>query len=234
MKKTAGLNILVVAAHPDDEVLGCGATIAKHIEAGNRVWVVILGQGVTSRKNLSGGGQKEALAKLKKSASQAAQVLGIENLILKDFPDNKFDSVPTLEIVQVVEDVVDEFKPQIIYSHNPTDVNIDHRQTIEAVEATARPAIKPYVEKVLSFEVPSSTEWNFTREPFRPNIFVQITEGQLTKKIASLEAYKQEVRPFPHPRSAEFIKSLAKVRGGQGGFNLAEAFCLIYSREKSK
>lgn len=234
MKKTAEENILVVAAHPDDEVLGCGATIAKHSGAQSRVWTIVLGQGITSRKNQTGDQQKEALAQLKESAMQASRVLGVEKLILKDFPDNKFDSVPMLDIVQAVEEVVEEFKPKIIYSHNPTDVNVDHRLTIEAVEAAVRPATKPYIEKVLSFEIPSSTEWNFTREPFRPNIFVEVTEEQLAMKIKALEAYEQEMRPFPHPRSAEFINSLAKVRGSQGGLNLAESFSLIYSREKLK
>lgn len=231
MKKKAGDNILLVAAHPDDEVLGCGATIAKHVGGRDRVWIVILGRGVESRKYLTGNERKEALEKLNDSAVQASQVLGIQRLIQKDFPDNKFDSVPMLEIVQAVEEVVEELKPKIIYSHNPTDVNVDHRLTIQAVEAAARPGTKMYIEKVLSFEVPSSTEWNFTREPFRPNIFVEITEEQLIIKIKALEAYEQEMQLFPHPRSAEFINSLAKVRGGQGGFSLAEAFSLIYSRE---
>src|SRR3989344_2529839 len=222
--------VLIVAAHPDDEVLGCGATIAKHTESGDRVWTIILGGGVTSRKNLSDEGKVDALKKLQTSAKESGQILGAEKTVLKDFPDNKFDSVPTLDIVQTIEEVVEEFKPKIIYSHNPTDVNVDHRLTIEAVEAATRPATKPYVEKVLSFEVPSSTEWNFTREPFRPHIFVKLSQEQLAKKISALSKYEQEMRPFPHPRSAELINSLAKVRGSQGGFKLAESFSLIYSR----
>lgn len=230
MRKTAGENILVVVAHPDDEVLGCGATIAKHTMSGDLVWVVILGEGITSRKNLSPQKQAQDLKKLKNSAKSAGEILGISRLIMKDLPDNKFDSLPMLVIIQNIEKVVEELKPKIIYSHNPTDVNIDHRLTIEAVEAAVRPATKPYVEKVVSFEVPSSTEWNFTREPFRPNIFIEITEDELAKKVEALSKYEQELRPFPHPRSVEFVASLAKVRGGQGGFKLAEAFSLIYSR----
>lgn len=231
MKKLVGLNILVVAAHPDDEVLGCGATIAKHKESGDIVWVMLLGQGITSRKILSKKQRVEDRKKLLESARRANRQLGVDRLIIKDLPDNKFDSVPMLEVVQTVEEVLDEFKPQIIYSHNPTDVNVDHRVTIEAVETVARPATKPYVNKVLSFEIPSSTEWNFTREPFRPNIFIELTNRQLEKKVSSLSKYEGEMRPFPHPRSAEFLRSLAKVRGSQGGFSLAEAFSLIYSRE---
>ncbi len=222
---------MVIAAHPDDEVLGCGATVAKYVDAKDIVWTLILGEGITSRKDLDERQKVSDLKELRASAQSANKILGVKRLVTRDLPDNKFDSVSMLDIVHSIEDVVEEFKPEIIYSHNPTDTNIDHRITIEAVEAAVRPATKPYVKKVLSFEVPSSTEWNFTREPFRPNIFVDVTDEQLAMKIKALKAYGQEMRPFPHPRSAEFINSLAKVRGSQGGFSLAEAFCLIYSRE---
>lgn len=231
MKKTAGLNILVVAAHPDDEVLGCGATIAKHVEEGSRVWILILGEGITSRVGLSDVQKRKGLEKLHKSAQKASKILGVSKLILEHLPDNKFDSIPLLEIVHKIEKVTSDYQPQIIYTHSRSDVNIDHRRTLEAVEAAVRPLPSSTIQSVLTFEVPSSTEWNFVRELFRPNVFNQIDEKVFAKKIKAISAYSQELKPFPHPRSLEYLKSLAKVRGVQAGFNLAEAFELIYLRK---
>lgn len=223
--------VLVIAAHPDDEVLGCGATIAKHKSLGDKVWVLILGEGITSRKSLTNTQKKKGVDNLKQSAKKASRILGIDKLILKDFPDNKFDSVPLLSIVHSIEEVVDNLKPQIIYTHSKSDVNIDHRKTLEAVESAVRPLPNSKIEQVLSFETPSSTEWNFVRKTFKPNVFNQIGEKNLNKKIAALGVYKSELRPFPHPRSPEYLKALARVRGSQSGYKTAEAFELIYWRK---
>lgn len=231
MRKTAGSNILLIAAHPDDEVLGCGATIAKHVALGDRVWVLILGEGVTSRANLSSAQKKRGLNKLRKSAQKASKILGVSKLILEHFPDNKFDSIPLLEIVHKIEEVISDYQPQIIYTHSKSDVNIDHRRTLEAAEAAVRPLPGSKIKQVLSFEIPSSTEWNFIRKPFRPNVFVELKKDQFKKKIRACSVYKDEMRPFPHPRSVEFINALAKVRGAQSGYKLAEAFSLVYCRE---
>lgn len=223
--------VLVVAAHPDDEVLGCGATVVKHVNVGDHVWVVILGEGITSRKELSGIQKKRNLEKLAKSAQKASKILGVEKLLLKNFPDNQFDTVPLLNIIHEIEKVTETFNPQIIYTHNQSDVNIDHRKTLEAVESVIRPLSNTQIEQALAFEVPSSSECNFVRANFGPNVFNQIDEENFDKKIAALKVYSTELRPFPHPRSPEYLGALAKVRGGQVGFPMAEAFELIYWRK---
>lgn len=232
MRSNNSKRILVVAAHPDDEVLGCGAAIAKHKSRGDAVWVLILGAGITSRRNLSENQKTKALAALKRDAEAAHKILKTDRLIFKNFPDNSFDCVPLLEIIHAVEETAEKFKPDVIYTHHGGDVNVDHRLVSEAVEATARPLKSPIKREVLSFEIPSSTEWNFSKRPaFRPNVFCEIDQGTLDKKIRALKKYRSEIRRFPHPRSPEYLRALSVVRGGQSGFHLAEAFELIYWRK---
>lgn len=223
-------NILVIAAHPDDEVLGCGGAIARHREEGDTVRVLILGEGIASRTDIS----KEEVAiqqkKLLADAVSANAILGVPAPQLRSFPDNSFDSVLLLSIVQEIETVMKDTTPDLIYTHHAGDVNIDHRIVSQAVEVAVRPMEGGCVLEVRAFEVPSSTEWNFVREPFRPNVFVQLTEVQLNKKIDAMRAYKSEIRAFPHPRSPEYLEALARVRGGQSGSRAAEAFSLVYVR----
>ncbi|MDD5431145.1 MAG: GNAT family N-acetyltransferase [Candidatus Pacebacteria bacterium] len=224
--------ILVVAAHPDDEVLGCGATIARHTAGGDTVWVLILGEGIASRSGIPPEEKEKMLKELHASAEKASKILGVEKLILKNLPDNKLDTVPLLDIIKMVEGVVAEFKPDIIYTHNHSDLNVDHRLTVEAVALSIRPVEGwPSLEQVLSFEVPSSTEWNFIKEDsFKPNVFVDISNF-MDKKIDAMNAYETEFRKFPHPRSLEYVGALAVVRGGKAGMMKAEAFSLIYERK---
>ena len=224
--------VLVIAAHPDDEVLGCGGTMVRHSAKGDEVWVLILGGGIMARNDGSDKEKKDSLVMLHKSAEEANKMLNVKKLIIKDFPDNKFDSVPLLDIVQSIESVIREFKPNIIYTHHCADVNIDHRMVSEAVESAVRPMENSFVNVVLAFEVPSSTEWNFTKSNlFRPNVFVNV-EDFVDKKIKALQNYNSEMREFPHPRSIEYISSLIKIRGGQSGMRAAESFCLIFERRK--
>ncbi len=221
----------MVAAHPDDEVLGCGATIAKHVAQGDTVQVLILGEGINAREGLMRSEKLRQQKHLYNSAIKANKALGVERLILKKLPDNKFDSIPLLEIVQLIEKNCAEFKPEIIYTHHCGDVNIDHRRTAEAVEVATRPIVGTSIEIAHSFEIPSSTEWNFAKpDIFRPNVFVDVTD-YLKKKMEALVCYRSELREFPHPRSLEYIAALAKVRGGQSGFSAAEAFSLLYWRK---
>jgi len=223
--------VLVIAAHPDDEVLGCGGAIARHFMEGDEVWVLILGEGVMARKGEFAKERKKGLKILRESAKKASKTLGVGRLILKDFPDNKFDSVALLDIIQSIELVMSEFKPNIVYTHDYSDVNIDHRRVAEAVESATRPMNNSFVDQVLAFEVPSSSEWNFARQSFfRANVFIN-TKNQIDKKITALKCYTSEIRDFPHPRSVEYVKALASVRGGQSGFIVAEGFSLIYKRE---
>lgn len=220
--------IMVIAAHPDDEILGCGATIAKHISENDQVLTLILGTGWTSRKDVTEVDTK--LESLKNDITLANNIIGVTQIITKDFPDNSFDSVPLLEIIHSIETVMGEFKPTIIYTHHHADVNIDHRRVSEAVQAATRPTPESIIKKVLAFEVPSSSEWSFRKTTmFSPNYFVD-TSKFIELKIEALKKYSSEIRDFPHPRSAEYIQALAKTRGGQVGYTSAEAFELVYSR----
>lgn len=222
--------VLVIAAHPDDEVLGCGGAIARHIEEKDAVKVLILGEGITSRKGLSNIAIQKQQKELYGRARNVLAVLGAGEPHLVKLPDNQFDSVPLLSIVHEIEAVLEEFRPDLVYTHHGGDVNIDHRITLEATEAAVRPLPGGYVREVRMFEIPSSSEWNFTRPPFHPNVFVALTESQLKKKIDAMREYTLEIREFPHPRSPEYIGGLARVRGGGSGTKAAEAFELLYAR----
>ena len=217
-------NILIVAAHPDDEVLGCGATITRHAEAGDSVCALILGEGVTSRKGLPAARHKTALKSLQNAARTSAARLGIKRLIFKNFPDNRFDTIARLELIQSIEDVVSDWKPEIVYTHGSYDLNIDHQVCAEAVKTATRPLPGSRVREVYSFEVPSATEWRFDpTAAFHPDTFVDVSKT-LERKLQALAAYEPEMRRFPHPRSAEYVRALATVRGGQSGLRAAEAF----------
>lgn len=215
--------ILVVAAHPDDETLGAGGTIAKHIASGDSVSVLILGEGVASRKE-----QREDYAKerdsLRADAKRALAKLGVKDVTFLDFPDNSFDTVPLLKIIKAVENIVSEKKPELVYTHHRGDLNIDHRRTFEAVLTACRP-LGSSVRKIMCFEVLSSTEWN-VGSSFIPNALVDITDV-FEKKIAALREYQSEMRQYPHPRSLEGAEILAKTRGLVIGRKAAEAFEIV-------
>jgi len=228
MGSTPPRNILIVAAHPDDEVLGCGATIAKHVARGDAVTVLIMGQGVLARKEVKD--RRDLLEQLWKDAQAANDLLGVHRLILKDLPDNKINAIPLLDIVHIIEETVAEIRPSIIYTHHHGDVNIDHQTISKAMQAVCRPMADTPVNHVYAFEVSSATHWNFRHEtPFCPTVFVDVTET-LDIKINAMKRYQSEIRDFPHPRSPEFLHALAQVRGGQVGFQCAEAFELVFSR----
>lgn len=216
--------VLVVAAHPDDEVLGCGATMARHAAAGDAVCVLILGEGVTSRKGMPAPRRKAALKSLQAAAKEAASRLGVKRLVFKGFPDNRFDTVARLDIVHAIEAVVADWKPEIVYTHGAYDLNVDHQVCAEAVKTATRPLPGSRVREVYSFEVPSSTEWRFDpAAAFHPDLFIDVS-ATLERKLHALAAYEPEMRSFPHPRSPEYVKALALVRGGQSGLAAAEAF----------
>jgi LmbE family N-acetylglucosaminyl deacetylase len=214
--------ILVVVAHPDDEILGVGGTILKHVKNGDKVSILILSDGETSR------GDKADIVKRQKQAEKVKKSLGVKELILKSMPDNKFDSVPLLEIVKKVEEVVYKIKPETIYTHNPNDLNIDHRLTCEAVLTSCRPQPNFFVKNILVFETLSSTEWQIkdSQHFFCPTQYVDISKF-INKKIEVLKVYKNELRQYPHPRSIEGVSVLAKFRGMEVGLKYAEAFQII-------
>lgn len=226
--------VLVVAAHPDDEVLGCGGTIPRLISKGHEVHVLILGDGVTSRE-LGGPISKSELgldleiAERKKNCIEALRILGAKDPLFFTLPDNRFDTLSLLYITRIVEGVVEDIKPGIVFTHSRDDLNVDHQLAFRAVLTSVRPVPGSCVKELYEFEVPSSTEWTFdSSKPFSPNVFIDITET-LTQKIRAFSLYKGEVRDFPHPRSEEYIRHLASVRGSTVGVSAAEAFRLVWS-----
>lgn len=220
--------VLVVAAHPDDEVLGCGATIAKHAEAGDEVHVVILAEGVTSRDKVrQRTNHTTELSELANTAHTANKILGVKSLSLHDLPDNRLDSVDLLDIVKMIENSVQSLKPDILYTHHVGDVNIDHRRIHDAVITATRPQPGQSVKTLLFFEVQSSTEWQppGSAPPFAPNWFVDVSLT-LELKMKALAAYTMEMRDWPHARSCEAVEYLARWRGASVGCDAAEAFVL--------
>ncbi|MFH0770606.1 MAG: PIG-L deacetylase family protein [Candidatus Peregrinibacteria bacterium] len=222
------MNILVVAAHPDDETLGCGGTIARYADAGAAVSILILGEGVTARAADRSAGSPAALERLRQQAEAAGNTLGARRVILQGLPDNRFDTVPLLDIAKVIEKTIEEFRPDIVFTQHGGDLNIDHERTFRAVLTATRPMAGSSVRSVFAYEVPSSTEWAFQKfsPVFRPNVFVDIG-GTLEKKIAACCLYTEEMRPFPHPRSPEALRAHAQYWGSTAGLGAAEAFELI-------
>lgn len=224
------MKVLVIAAHPDDEVLGCGATAARLVSEGHEVYFAILGEGMTSRHPQRSDTEAGQLAVLHERAHEAADKVGAKSLFLHNLPDNRLDTVPLLEVVKIVEDIVERLKPGVIYTHHGGDLNIDHEVIHRAVLTATRPVIGQTVREIYAFEVPSSTEWAFQRlEPsFRPNVFVDVTRT-IETKIAAMEIYETEARRFPHPRSPEALRAIAMRWGSVVGCAAAEAFELIRS-----
>jgi len=217
--------ILIIAAHPDDEALGAGGTIIKHIKNGDDVAIVFLATGIYARR-YQNKKMKRDLDNLKICAKKAAEIMGVKkkNVYFCRFKDNEMDKSSLLEIVRTVEGFVKKIQPDIIYTHHHNDINIDHRITFQAVLTATRPQGKG-IKKLLSFEVPSSSEWNIGRT-FSPNVYIDIKD-EIGGKIKTLQAYKSEMRDYPHPRSLEGVKILAQHRGLMVGKEYVEAFELI-------
>jgi LmbE family N-acetylglucosaminyl deacetylase len=216
--------VIVFAAHGDDEVLGCGGTIRRHVLDGDEVSIVIFADGETSR---GGGKSKAAVANREAAAHKAADILGAGNVFIHQLPDNQLDTVPLLDLTRLAEKYIGELRPHTVYTHQVGDLNADHRQVHEAVVTACRPQGDCPVRRLLFFEIPSSTEW---RAPsagaaFIPNWFVDIS-AVLERKIDALKVYGAEMRPWPHPRSYEGVTHLARWRGATVGCEAAEAFVL--------
>jgi LmbE family N-acetylglucosaminyl deacetylase len=222
-------SILVVAAHPDDEVLGCGGTIARHADAGDLVRVLIVAEGATSRQGQRDRAEAaDELTTLAQAAQTASSILGAVGVELMDLPDNRLDSLARLDLIKQIEKQIARDQPQVVYVHHAGDVNVDHRRLHEAVVTACRPIPGQPVRRLLSFEVASSTEWQppGSAPTFHPNWFVDIS-SQWERKCLALEAYASEMRPWPHARSIESLEHLARWRGAQVGVEAAEAFCLL-------
>jgi LmbE family N-acetylglucosaminyl deacetylase len=225
--------ILVVVAHPDDELLGLGGTLNKLItEQGCKVRAVILGEGITSRSDQRDKEKwNKELEVHRSNIYKAAKIIGFESTGIYDLPDNRFDTVALLDIVKIIEKEKGEYKPEIIFTHHGGDTNIDHRKTFEAVITATRPMEGEVVKTIITFETPSSTEWQAFNYPnyFQPNFFFSISAKNLQSKINAMESYEFEKRKYPHPRSPEGLKILAQRWGVAVGTEYAEAFMMIRS-----
>jgi LmbE family N-acetylglucosaminyl deacetylase len=223
-------SVLIVAAHPDDEILGCGGTMARLANEGAEIRIAILAEGMTSRYQQRDQANQKDLSHLHGNAQQAADTVRAKEPVLCKLPDNRLDTVPLLDVVKLVEDLIEKFKPSVIYTHHSGDLNVDHGVVNRAVLTATRPIPGQPVREIYAFEVPSSTEWAFQRlEPtFRPNVFVDISTT-LDTKVSALACYDTETRKFPHPRSPEAIRAIAMRWGSVAGFQAAEAFELIRS-----
>ncbi len=219
--------ILVIAAHPDDEFLGCGASLLLLKKKGSIIKTIFLADGESSRLI-----KKNKIDLIKKREDQAKNIAKKSKFLKPSFlrlPDNKLDTVPFLKIVKFLESEIKKFRPDTVFTHFENDLNIDHQISYKAVVTATRPHSKTFVKKIYCFETPSSTEFNFTRKQkklFNPNLFIDVG-GEINKKIKLLKIYKDEIRSWPHSRSLKSIKNLASFRGSQIGVKFAEAFILL-------
>jgi len=221
------MRVLIIAAHPDDEVLGCGGTIANLTDSGHYVYVGILGTGIAARYEDHTIEVTDQILSLKKNLHEAANILGVTDVFTYNLSDNQFDLEGFLKIVTIIEGLINRIEPSVIYTHHAGDLNIDHELTAKAVITATRPQSGNLVEKIYSFEVLSSTEWAFnSKRAFCPNVYVNI-ENYLSQKLEAVSKYKDELRQFPHPRSLGGIKTLAAYRGQTVGLSYAEAFEII-------
>lgn len=226
-------NILIVVAHPDDELLGLGATMNRLIKEFNvKTHVVILGEGITSRADQRDPERwKEELIIHRSNVKKAQQAIGYNSISTYNFPDNRFDTTPLLDIVKVIEKEKDKFKPEVIFTHHGGDLNIDHQRTFEATITSTRPMDSETTRIIITFETSSGTEWRASTDPkhFIPNLFISVSEENLMSKISGMESYEFEKRRYPHPRSSEALRIQAQRWGIVVGKKYAEAFCIVRS-----
>lgn len=220
-------NILVFAAHPDDELLGIGGTIRRLANEGALARAVIMAEGLTSREESRDKANKKELLALQRDAKKASNIIGYKSIDFCGLPDNRMDGLELLDVVKIVSKYVEKYKPDTIFTHHHGDLNIDHRITCEAVLTACRPVGNYSVKRIFAFETPSSSEWNYNySEPFKPNVFFDVTET-IESKIKGMKCYKTEAAQPPHPRSADALLALGKYRGSNVGFGMAEAFELL-------
>jgi N-acetylglucosamine malate deacetylase 1 len=221
------MNVLAVVAHPDDELLGCGATLARLKAEGHRIFSVVLCGQADARTDRP--------PDLERYAKEAAEMVGIEETMAFGFGNIRFNVVPHIEMVSAIESAIEQFRPEWVFTLHPRDLNIDHRVCYEATMAAvmlpqrlSRPNMPPtMIRRVSLCEVLSSTDWAPPTEPaFQPNAFVDVS-STFAKKIAALEHFEGAMKPFPHSRSVENVRHLAHVRGAQVGIELAEAFMVV-------
>ena len=236
------MNVLIIAAHPDDEILGMGGTISKHTSRNDDVTIIYMATGITARRELSNTKHEinniskltqkkwqNEVEQLRLDAKKSAKLLSVKNVKFYDFPDNEMDGIQLLKVVKVIEKEIKEVKPDRIYTNHYSDLNVDHKVVYNAVLTACRPS-NVSVKEILCFEVLSSTEWSYPYN-FSPNYFSNI-ENHVTKKVNAMKLFKSEIRKFPHPRSPENIRNVAARWGSVCGFKAAEAFEIIRKIEE--
>jgi LmbE family N-acetylglucosaminyl deacetylase len=217
----AGQQIAVIGAHPDDELLGAGGTLALHVRDGDDVHAIVVADGAGSRYT------REMKDTLEKQARRAAEVIGFASLRLLALPDQRLDTVPLIELTQRFEEMLDDIGPQIVYTHFPGDVNDDHGVVAKCAWVACRP-YRRRLGKFAVFETPSSTEWAWPLPgtSLQPNLFVDITDT-IDIKIAAMECYETELRDYPHPRSSRALRERAAHWGSHVDRLAAEPFRVL-------
>jgi LmbE family N-acetylglucosaminyl deacetylase len=223
--------IMIIVAHPDDELLGLGATMNKLIlEYNVKTHVVILGEGITSRADERDQNKWSTELETHRANIYSAQKkIGYHSVSIFNFPDNRFDTVALLDIIKTIEREKAIFLPEVIFTHHGGDVNIDHQRTFEAVVTSTRPMQSESVKSIITFETPSGTEWRASTDPkhFIPNLFIEVSPKNIDAKIQGMESYVYEKRTFPHPRSPDALKIQAQRWGIVVGCNYAEVFSIV-------
>ena len=218
--KSHAHQILVVAAHPDDEVLGAGGTIAQHVTRGEAVYVAILAEGAS----MQFPDAPEMIAVKQAHALKAAEVLGVKDVFFGNFPDQKLDASPFIQITGFIEELVRKLHPNVVYTHHFSELNRDHRVAYEATSVAVRPFSCPSLERFLCFTVDTVTHWGHGVAQY--NVFSDIS-ATLEAKLLAMRAYETELRPYPHPRSLEALRHMAHRNGAMVGLPAAEPFQLV-------
>lgn len=219
--------VLVVAAHPDDEVLGAGATLARHVDSGDDVHAIVVSEGASSRY------PTEAESELARAAQRSAEIIGFSSLRLLGLPDQRLDALPLIEVVQTLEPMIADLRPSTIYTHSTSDVNVDHGVVARAVWTSCRPYAAPWLSSIYAFETPSSTEWSAPGDTrFDPTLFVDV-DAHLQRKLDAMACYEQELRDYPHPRSLRALRERSAYWGSHVGLANAEPFEVLRRIERS-
>ena len=217
-------NVLIIVSHTDDETLGMGGVIAKHIKSGDNVSAISMTDGLSSRGEIS----QNEIQNRKNASAKASNILGFNWIKKGNFPDNQMDSIALIDIIKFIEKVKNQLLPTIIYTHSPADLNVDHQLVSKAVLTAFRPQAEEFWKEIRLFEIPSATDYGHSSitNIFRPNLFINI-EDTLEIKLKALKAYHSEMRSYPNSRSYRGVENLAEYRGNQVGLKYAESFEII-------